>query len=76
MRAVHSRRPDSGAGQVYSRTVVQRVLAEGVGIVAADQGEGRVQDVTPGSPADQAVTWSGRGGTPASSTRAAGLAPI
>jgi signal transduction histidine kinase len=37
VRAVHSRRPDSDTGQVYSRTVVHRVLAEGVGIMATDQ---------------------------------------
>src|SRR5262249_8021517 len=38
VRAVVSRRPDSGTGQVYSRSVVERVLSEGVGVVAADMG--------------------------------------
>jgi signal transduction histidine kinase len=38
VRAVRCRRPDSETTQLYSRTVVQRVLAEGVGIVATDQG--------------------------------------
>jgi signal transduction histidine kinase len=37
VRAVRCRRPDSETAQVYSRTVVQRVLGEGVGIVATDQ---------------------------------------
>jgi signal transduction histidine kinase len=34
VRAVRCRRPDSESAQAYSRTVVQRVLADGVGIVA------------------------------------------
>jgi hypothetical protein len=38
VRAVRCRRAGSDTEQVYNRTVVQRVLAEGVGIVAADLG--------------------------------------
>ncbi len=38
VRAVVSRRPDSDTGQVYSRSVVRRVLDEGIGVVAADLG--------------------------------------
>jgi signal transduction histidine kinase len=38
VRAVSSRRPDAGTGHVYSRSVVQRVLSQGVGVVAADAG--------------------------------------
>ncbi|MCC6419638.1 MAG: FHA domain-containing protein [Gemmataceae bacterium] len=39
VRAVRVRRPDRAPNQVYSRSVVQRVLAEGVGVVAADHCE-------------------------------------
>jgi signal transduction histidine kinase len=38
VRAVRCRRASHEAEQVFSRSVVQRVLAEGVGVLAADQG--------------------------------------
>jgi signal transduction histidine kinase len=38
VRAARCRRADQEAEQVYSRSVVQRVLKEGVGVLAADQG--------------------------------------
>jgi signal transduction histidine kinase len=38
VRAVRAQRTDLATVEVYSRTVVQRVLEEGVGVVAADHG--------------------------------------
>ncbi|MCI0455960.1 MAG: ATP-binding protein [Gemmataceae bacterium] len=40
VRAVRARVPDLGTVQVYSRALVERVLAEGIGIVASDHGSG------------------------------------
>jgi signal transduction histidine kinase len=38
VRAVKARRPERGSAGLYSRSVVQRVVSEGIGIMAANRG--------------------------------------